>query len=419
MLIFSFNLFKAQTNLVPNPSFENHKACFYAMAVVSDVIDWYPAKESPDYFNVCANSFGFYPIESTVPYNCLGYMQPNKGDGYVGIGLYYNISSDSIKIASECIGIKLIQSLKANRCYYGEFYISLADFSDTQINSLGMLFTKDTFKLAYLNYNNTIQPQIQWDTTQFITDTLNWVKVSGTFVAQGGEEYVTIGNFKDGAHVKKHFFTNTFGNPCSFGNPDAICYVYIDDVALYELPQTPTGSSNYTVCLQSDSLVLGDTARVATTDQWFANGVPISNQSQIKIKPNTTTTYVLQTMACSSSTQTFAVTYNNICPPVITELIIPNTFTPNDDDINDVFKFEVNGVTGDVSFEVYNRWGNLVASRTSATIEPNIYSQVTILWDGRTTSGEPCSEGVYFYTLKYTDANGEQQAKNGYVSLFR
>jgi hypothetical protein len=49
----------------------------------------------------------------------------------------------------------------------------------------------------------------------------------------------------------------------------------------------------------------------------------------------------------------------------------------------------------------------------------NNLSQTTVLWDGRTTSGEETSSGVYFFVLQYTDGNGEEHKKNGYISLFR
>jgi len=65
-----------------------------------------------------------------------------------------------------------------------------------------------------------------------------------------------------------------------------------------------------------------------------------------------------------------------------------------------------------VSCFVYNRWGNLVYSLPLKT-------QTVIAWDGRTTSGEKCNEGVYYYTLEYTNPKGEKVKKNGYVSLFR
>jgi hypothetical protein len=55
-----------------------------------------------------------------------------------------------------------------------------------------------------------------------IQDTLNWVKVSGCYLAQGGEEYLTIGNFFDNANTQI-----TAGNGSS--------YYYVDDVLVEEI----------------------------------------------------------------------------------------------------------------------------------------------------------------------------------------
>ncbi len=39
--------------------------------------------------------------------------------------------------------------------------------------------------------------------------------------------------------------------------------------------------------------------------------------------------------------------------------------------------------------------------------------------DGCTTSGEACTEGVYYYALQYTEVKGEVQKLKGFISLFR
>jgi gliding motility-associated-like protein len=90
---------------------------------------------------------------------------------------------------------------------------------------------------------------------------------------------------------------------------------------------------------------------------------------------------------------------------------IPNIFTPNEDGINDAWRFEIKNAT-DVKYSVYNRWGNLIK-------DSSITSQTVISWDGRTTAGEACSAGVYYYVLTYTDAKGDAQKKNGYITLVK
>ena len=412
----------AQINLVPNPSFEDTVGtnCWQQMGLSSLVTkNWYSSSNfgSPDYFNICANfsSGNPPPVESSVPTNCKGYQQPKTGNAYAGCGIYVVYTpTDSVNIETEPFSVKLKDTLKKNHCYYAEFYVSLANISDIAINQVSMYLTNSTFTTVILSYTNTIQPQIQWDTTQYFTDTLNWVKISGTFIAQGGEQYLTISNFKDGAHLKKTFMNSwIYPTNCTIATNPHVSYIYVDDVSLYELPTPRLLSNSYIICPTSDSLVLGDTARIQTRYQWYANGNAIDTTSFIKVKPSASYTYVLKSTNCTTTTQTIVVTYSNNCEPiVVVEPTIPNIFTPNADGINDVWEFNLQKNCTLSGVEVYNRWGIEIKN---VTLNTNNY----ILWDGRTTSGEACSDGIYFYTLQYTDANGDTHKKNGYVSLIR
>ncbi len=65
----------------------------------------------------------------------------------------------------------------------------------------------------------------------------------------------------------------------------------------------------------------------------------------------------------------------------ISNIILPNVFTPNFDSINDVFKPYLDEIT-EMNFSIFNRYGNLVFET----------SRVNGFWDGRTTSGEPCTD---------------------------
>jgi len=406
---------KSQTNLVPNPSFEDTIGSCFSQMSSNSAKYWLTnhAFSSPDYYNTCANSIA-YPNICTIPYNSNAYQYPKTGKAYMGIGIYSpGINSDSINITGEYISVKLNTPLKNNACYYGELYLNLANIGEVATNQISMLFTQNTFTTAPYSFTNTIQPQIQWDTTQCFTDTLNWVKISGTFVAQGGEQYLTIGNFKDGNHLKKTFigsnFTPAFGTVVSrFGT-----YILIDDVSLYELPTPQLQSNAITICPNADTLVLGDTARIQTRYQWFANGIATDTTSFIKVKPTQTTTYVLQSTNCTTNTQTIVVTYSANCEPVIVvEPIIPNVFTPNNDSINDVWRFSLGKGNVLKGLNIYNRWGNEIAVTSRASV-------TQINWDGRTTSGEETPSGVYFFVLQYTDANGDEHKKNGYITLIR
>jgi gliding motility-associated-like protein len=418
-LFFFFSFFlKGQVNFVPNPSFEDTVGNCFSQMGYGSVKYWSIASQftTPDYYNNCANSI-IYPNICTVPYSSRSYQNSHSGNAYMGMGLYYILNpSDSSQIEVEYITVKLKTALLSNKCYYSEFHINLGNISNIVTNQIGLLLTQNTFTTSVGNFTNTIQPQVQWDTTQYFTDTLNWVKISGTFLAQGGEQYLTIGNFKDGTHLKKHSAVSSFTPAFGTFTPGLFNYILIDDVSLYELPTTQIQSNAITICPNADTLVLGDTARIETRYQWFANGTAIDTTSFIKVKPNQTTTYVLQSTNCTTTTQTIVVTYSANCTPpepiVVVEPIIPNVFTPNNDSINDVWRFSLGKGNVLKGLNIFNRWGNIISAA-------EVLEATEIRWDGRTTAGEETPSGVYFYVLQYTDANGEGHKKNGYITLIK
>ncbi|MBK8923588.1 MAG: gliding motility-associated C-terminal domain-containing protein [Saprospirales bacterium] len=64
------------------------------------------------------------------------------------------------------------------------------------------------------------------------------------------------------------------------------------------------------------------------------------------------------------------------------------------------------------TFEVYNRWGQLVYQTTG-------YNNGDHRWEGLTASGQLLPDGVYFFVLKFVDDNGNDQELKGYINLLR
>ena len=91
----------------------------------------------------------------------------------------------------------------------------------------------------------------------------------------------------------------------------------------------------------------------------------------------------------------------------ISHIILPNVFTPNFDSINDVFKPYLDEIT-EVNFSIFNRYGNVIFET----------KRVNGFWDGRTTSGEPCTDGVYFCILNATGIEGKKYKEKTFVQLF-
>lgn len=66
---------------------------------------------------------------------------------------------------------------------------------------------------------------------------------------------------------------------------------------------------------------------------------------------------------------------------------IPDIFTPNDDNLNDVFKVYGSSIAN-IELEIYNRWGELIHKSTGKDAN----------WDG-TYNNEMCMDGIYFYKV--------------------
>lgn len=221
----------SRVNLVFNGSFEEYRFCpkrVDAVGILINVDGWYqPTKGSADYFNTCGGR------ECGVPKNKLGEQLPHDGEGYCGI---YCSKNDY----REYLQTRLRRKLRAGDSIRLTFFVSLSEQSTGAVATLGGLFTKediyDTVRsiLLHKEYETlsddifqviatTYTPQVMNPPDVPLTDTRNWQCVTGIFVADGGEQYITLGNF------------NT-AERSGYVEPDSLVqllpgsYYYIDDV---------------------------------------------------------------------------------------------------------------------------------------------------------------------------------------------
>ncbi|MBI2722785.1 MAG: gliding motility-associated C-terminal domain-containing protein [Bacteroidetes bacterium] len=402
------------------------------------------------------------------------------------------------------MGTKLNSKLLPNHIYNFELFYNLANGSLYANNNLSAYFSSTQFTLNNVNplsqswYDtniNNINPQINYDTTQYLsTDTLDWKAFNGCFIANGGEEFLTIGNFRDGKFNKTINSNTNFISNCI--SPLEICYIYIDDVSLYDLgyysgkvkckkdtticynstilignnikdssiiswqPNVSLNCSNCpnpvaspsittkyivtkTLCsfISKDSITvtvftptltanagpfknicLSDTVKLGVNDTtaytsytWQpAGGLSCTNCPQPVTMPLASTTYTLNKKECSFNTSDTVSVFVETC-----EVVIPDIFTPNNDNINDEWKIKLPNGFKLKTVTVYNRWGTLVYSIDDEVLNSANSKIRVVRWDGRTTSGLECSEGVYFYVIHYTDKNGILYKKKGNLTLIR
>lgn len=90
-------------------------------------------------------------------------------------------------------------------------------------------------------------------------------------------------------------------------------------------------------------------------------------------------------------------------------MIIPNSFTPNEDNRNDYFFPVLQCDYSYFNLTITDRWGNTVYSSNNTNGK----------WDGR-FKGNLCPEDIYIYRIESTEKGTDKKlVRNGHISLFR
>jgi len=203
---------------------------------VDEMAHWFSAPESgyPSSQNRKAFSYDSFNyqcqyshIDSTVfvPNNCgwgnyRSFPKPIEGDGFIGLRLldtirtqsYFNYSvyscqplivfshirQHTLSLPRKFAQTRLKQPLVADSNYTVEFYVVRADYSYYTVGEIGAYLSTDTFKFRDFKLQ-TITPQAQIiDSVHNDPQTYQkWTHVKGSFEAQGGEQFLTLGHFKD------------------------------------------------------------------------------------------------------------------------------------------------------------------------------------------------------------------------------
>lgn len=152
-------------------------------------------------------------------------------------------------------------------------------------------------------------------------------------------------------------------------------------------------------------LQLNNTSSNANSFKWVSCDNAISTNSILTLPLTTSGDCCISLIA-----------YNNVCTDTATkclkvfsefELLIPNVFTPNGDQANDVFKISSKGLKT-LHCEIYNRWGMKLYE----------WNDINGYWDGKTKTGL-APDGTYFFIVNYTNNENETKTEKGFLSLFR
>jgi len=284
-ILFFICLYGISQNIVPNGSFEEYYQCPNNLSQFNGYVKyWADANPStPDYFNSCS-SFNL----SSIPWNGVGYQYPRTGNAYAGLAVFADYSS----LGREYITIKLDSILKPAKTYCVNFYVSLSTRDSTSqyygamyaIDCIGAYISDTSVNLSSDSIIQVI-PQIKSPTGHFLLDTLNWMLISGTYTATGGEQYLTIGNFN--TNTNYIHISNSYTHEA---------YYYVDDVSVYPCNATiyaANAGANIAIC-KGDSAQIGSAPHAQYLYSWQpVAGLSDTSIANPKASPAVTTTYYL------------------------------------------------------------------------------------------------------------------------------
>jgi hypothetical protein len=256
---------------------------------------------SADYFCTAET----YTSGVQVPSSFFSYtlnLTPHTGNAYCGFYSMVN-GANYREYLQEQLKCPLINGLT----YKVSFYTSLADRSDYATNNIGAYIGSAITNTATTGPPlSSYTPQI--NSASVINNPGSWQQVTGTYIATGGEQYITIGNFYDDAHTT--LATNSGGPPTfKYG------YYFLDDVSITPASPTVTASN----CQSGTVTISAYGAPNSTVTTWAGPSSYTATGNVITVaSPTAAVTYT-----CTIHTHT-------ICPSCsdLTQTITINPVTP-------------------------------------------------------------------------------------------
>jgi gliding motility-associated-like protein len=381
--VFSIN---AQ-NLIPDPGFEDIIEC-PKLYEFDKLRHWRQASSTgADSSNTSQFGLLYHKCGGRVPGTGWGYYDTHKGDGMGSIVAYF-------------IYTKLKEPLIKGRSYRLSFWIRVGSKKN-----IGCWWQTYNEKLSAFTYKDkpldTIvgsirQPPIHvWSINEPYDS--SWVRFEGCFKATNNDAYLGIG------------YRNTFLNLACDALKEVEEYrppflsveskyafrqlpFFIDDVEL-ELAE-----ENILPIVNTPAYVCPDSSITLNAEE-FVNKKALENRFNFLWNNNDTKPKITIDRAGE-----YSVTIKDVCTTkkvifnvknknCYCNIFVPNVFSPNNDNVNDVFNPLIScsdAVLSNYELVIYGRWGNPIFKT----------NDITNGWDG-TVNNLKISSGVYVWTIRY------------------
>ncbi len=186
----------------------------------------------------------------------------------------------------------------------------------------------------------------------------------------------------------------------------------IVEVAVHSGPLVDIIDSAAQLFVGSSFTILTNLSDDARMLQWLpATDLSCYNCAEPIATVNKTTKYTLTATNAYNCSSTDAITITAICSGQ--PFYLPNTFSPNNDGMNDYFYPRASSAFTIKSLSIFNRWGQLVFQNQNFTS-----NNANEGWDGK-FNGKDQAADVYIYVMQIQCADGETASKKGNITLLR
>ena len=314
---------------------------------------------------------GTYTYTTTISAGC---------DSTAILNLTINPSTTSTSIVTTC----------DSYLWNGTIYTASGTYIDVSMNASGCSHTE--------TLNLTINNSTSNTAAQTSCDSYTWVVNGTTYTSSGTYTDVSM-NASGCSHTETLNLTT---------NPATYSYSTVTSCIPFLWNGTTYNTSGSYIFLTTDLNGCDSTATLNLTIN--SNSPTVSTSTDTSCIPYTWNGIIYDTSGGYTYTTVDANGCDSIANLVLTILdmtvFIPNTFTPNDDNINEKFRASYANVQ-DYEMWIYSRWGQLLFYSNKAEYG----------WDG-TYKNRMCQHGVYGWKVKYS-CNEEPFIKKGYLTLIR
>lgn len=208
-------------NLVPNGSFESISKAPRRLGSIESATGWYsPTGERADLFY----SNKKYPDIGS-PSNLFGKEDAKDGTNYAGIiGYSHNDTEPRTYVAT-----KLSTTLEKGQKYCVKMYISMAEASTYAANQIGIHFSKKAFGTEE-EVSIIEKTHVLGSDNDLYNASYGWYEICATYIAEGNEKYITIGNFTSNENTKNK--RNRRSSIPRDIDPVNAAYYYVDNIVV-------------------------------------------------------------------------------------------------------------------------------------------------------------------------------------------